>query len=106
MFLAHWPTTRSSCALGKDCRSAPPWFYQVTTLQLEWEKLSQYTGDPKYAQFTRRAMRAVRSAQPHDGLHPMFIDPNSGAWAWVWGSCCGFISTFMFPFDCARYECC
>ena len=51
----------------------------MTTLQLEWEKLSQHTGDPKYAQYSRRAMRAVRSVQPHDGLHPMWIDPQSGA---------------------------
>jgi hypothetical protein len=52
---------------------------QVTTVQLEWEKLTHHTKDPKYAACVRRAMRAVRAVQPADGLHPMFIHPGTGA---------------------------
>jgi hypothetical protein len=53
--------------------------WQITSIQLEWEKLSLHTGNPKYAQAVRRAMRHVRSVTPSDGLHPMFMHPGSGA---------------------------
>ena len=56
----------------------PPSVYQVMTVQLEWEKLSFHTGDPKYAECARRAMRSVRLVEPGDGLYPMFIHPSSG----------------------------
>ena len=51
---------------------------QVTSIQLEWEKLSQLTGDPKWAAMTRRAMLAIRSIEPPDGLYPMFVHPGRG----------------------------
>jgi hypothetical protein len=50
----------------------------VTTIQLEWDKLSQLTGDPKWSNYVRRAMLAVKQSEPSDGLYPMFIHPDTG----------------------------
>lgn len=51
---------------------------QVTSIQLEWEKLSELTGDPQWARLARRAMLAIHKIEPSDGLYPMFVHPGRG----------------------------
>ncbi|KAJ1722432.1 hypothetical protein LPJ53_003158 [Coemansia erecta] len=47
---------------------------EAGTLQLEFKKLSQYTGDPKYAKIAERASDALeRGMRRHQGLYPSFI---------------------------------
>lgn len=53
---------------------------EVTSLQLEWEALSQVTGDPQYALLARRPMAVLQSVEPSDSLYPMFLNPDSGSW--------------------------
>lgn len=52
---------------------------EVATLQLELEYLSHATGDPRYALAGRRVMGHLSIVEPSDGLWPMFIHPDSGA---------------------------
>lgn len=52
---------------------------EVATLQLELEYLSHATGDAHYALAGRRVMGHLSIVEPHDGLWPMFIHPDSGA---------------------------
>ncbi|KAJ2745073.1 hypothetical protein GGI20_002447 [Coemansia sp. BCRC 34301] len=52
---------------------------EAGTLQLEYKKLAQLTGDPKYAKYAERASEAVENAnRPHKGLYPAYIYVETG----------------------------
>ncbi|KAJ1725939.1 hypothetical protein LPJ61_005532, partial [Coemansia biformis] len=49
------------------------------TLQLEFKKLAQLTGDKRYRELAERASEAMENAErPIKGLYPTFIDISSG----------------------------
>lgn len=48
------------------------------TEQLEFIALSQRTGDPKYQQKVENVIAVLNKTFPHDGLLPIYIDPESG----------------------------
>ena len=49
------------------------------TLQLEFRRLTQLTGDQKYDNAVTRIMDWLKSKSPYDGLFPAFIQPETGA---------------------------
>jgi hypothetical protein len=49
------------------------------TLQLEFRRLSQLTGDKKYDDAVTRIMNWLHERSPSDGLYPAFIHPETGA---------------------------
>ncbi|KAJ1671956.1 hypothetical protein GGF38_000410 [Coemansia sp. RSA 25] len=52
---------------------------EAGTLQLEFKKLSQLTGDPKYARYAERSSEAVENAKrEHKGLYPAFLYTDTG----------------------------
>jgi mannosyl-oligosaccharide alpha-1,2-mannosidase len=73
--------------LHTGVRENPPWNGRASTLsefgtiQLEFRKLSQLTGDRKYIDAAVRIDEFVQSHPPRsDGLFPCFINPETGAW--------------------------
>ncbi|KAJ2808101.1 hypothetical protein H4S07_003469, partial [Coemansia furcata] len=52
---------------------------EAGTLQLEFKKLAQLTGDTKYAKYAERANDAIEKGQrEHKGLYPMHINADTG----------------------------
>ncbi|KAJ2889608.1 hypothetical protein IWW38_004606 [Coemansia aciculifera] len=52
---------------------------EAGTLQLEFKKLSQLTGDPKYAEYAERASEAVENGKrERKGLYPAYINTDTG----------------------------
>jgi len=50
---------------------------ELGTHQLEFYRLSQLTGDEKYAAFGQNSIQVMHDKYPKDGLKPLFIDPTN-----------------------------
>ena len=61
---------------GAADRSGSVVLAEVGTLQLEFRRLSQLTGDPKYDDMVTRVMNELRSHGPADGLYPVSYSPH------------------------------
>eukprot|EP00038_Savillea_parva_P000888 m.99648 g.99648 ORF g.99648 m.99648 type:complete len:666 (-) comp10313_c0_seq6:2480-4477(-) len=53
---------------------------ELGTMSLEFEFLTRITGNPIYAEKTRRAVAHATENVPHTGLYPNYIHPQSGQW--------------------------
>ncbi|KAJ2244322.1 hypothetical protein GGI13_006269, partial [Coemansia sp. RSA 455] len=52
---------------------------EAGTLQLEFKKLGQVTGDNKYTKYAERANEAIENGErKYKGLYPAFIDSDTG----------------------------
>eukprot|EP01028_Stygiella_incarcerata_P011186 TRINITY_DN6201_c0_g1_i1.p1 TRINITY_DN6201_c0_g1~~TRINITY_DN6201_c0_g1_i1.p1 ORF type:complete len:627 (+),score=182.35 TRINITY_DN6201_c0_g1_i1:93-1973(+) len=75
---------RSTINLGDGSSSTPGWtggssiLSEVGTLQLEFKKLAQLTGNDIYRQKVDHVMDVLYDQMPDDGLLPIYIDANSG----------------------------
>lgn len=54
---------------------------EFTTLQLEFRKLSQLTGDDKYDKAVTRIMDLMEEKKQEDGLYPSYFSIYDGRWA-------------------------
>nr|CAB3263604.1 mannosyl-oligosaccharide 1,2-alpha-mannosidase IA [Phallusia mammillata] len=50
------------------------------TLHLEFAKLSQVTGDPKYLEKVMKIRNYLKQADKPQGLYPNYMHPQTGAW--------------------------
>lgn len=75
----------ASVDLASGAVSNPGWLgmsqslAEVTTIQLEFKKLSQYTGIKKFDEATTAIMRLVLKHTPQSGLFPIYISMHNGA---------------------------
>ena len=81
------PIPYSTVGLASGKASNPSWepatsTSEVLTLQLEWYKLAELTGNATYAQLASASMAHVLAHPPKAGdwLLPMYIHPVTGQW--------------------------
>ncbi|EFC49077.1 predicted protein [Naegleria gruberi] len=53
---------------------------ELGSLQLEFRRLSELTGDMKYHNAVTKVMDIMESKKPDNGLYPLKISPTSGSW--------------------------
>lgn len=51
---------------------------EIGTVQLEFRKLSQLTGNPEFAEKADRVTEVLFRNRPSDGLYPIYVNPTSG----------------------------
>ncbi|KAJ2501062.1 hypothetical protein IWW47_003146, partial [Coemansia sp. RSA 2052] len=73
------PYPRVNVNTGVAVRASSVCLAEAGTVQLEYWKLSDLTGNPAYHQAAQRVVDILDQAEkPHKGLYPIWIDINSG----------------------------
>ncbi|KAJ1895902.1 hypothetical protein LPJ66_004309 [Kickxella alabastrina] len=77
--LVGLPVSYVDVNMKKPVPTAQVCIAEAGTIQLEFKKLSQLTGDPKYRKIVERASDVLETATKyHSGLYPMYLNTVNG----------------------------
>ncbi|KAJ1963267.1 hypothetical protein GGI12_002156 [Dipsacomyces acuminosporus] len=98
------PTSRVDVNRKEKVATAMLCIAEGGTVQLEFQKLSQLTGDPKYRKLTDKASEALENGKrKHKGLYPAFINIYSGEYEQYTDLSVGAMSDSFYEYQLKQY---